>query len=306
MVEPVSAHVPYDYGVYEIGSVLGGGASGGPLLSTQNGLTTVVGVLSVGTSSSAVYAGLIASGNMSWLNAALASDDDLISGLLKMEFVGTAGNDNLVGNVLANSLWGAGGNDVLVGAGGNDALDGGPGLDSAVFTGLRSSYTVTVSGGMVVVTDLIAGRDGTDTLTSVERLRFADKSLALDTTGNAGTTALILGAVFGNAAVANQNYVGIGLRLLDGGMGLTELVQFALDERLGAGASHETVVTLLYTNVVGVAPGDSELGYYTGLLQDGQYSPTSLAIMAMRTAENSVNINLTGLALSGIEYTMVI
>ena len=86
-------------------------------------------------------------------------------------------------------------------------------------------------------------------------------------------------------------------------MGLTELVKFALDERLGTGASHETVVTLLYTNVVGVAPGDCELGYYTGLLQSGQYTPTSLAIMAMRSPENSVSINLTGLALSGIEYT---
>ena len=149
---------------------------------------------------------------------------------------------------------------MLVCAGGNDALVGGQGLDTAVCTGLRSDYTVTVSGGTVVATDLIAGRDGTDTLSSVERLRFADRSLALDATGNAGTVVLILGAVFGKAAVANRNYVGIGLRLLDGGMGLTELVKFALDERLGTGASHETVVTLLYTNVGEVAPGDCELG----------------------------------------------
>ena len=248
MVESVHADAVYGYGVYETGSVLGGGASGGPLLSTQNGQTFVVGALSGGTSNGAVYAGLHASGNWVWLNAALTSNDDLISGLLQTEFVGMAGNDNLVGNVLANSMWGNGGNDVLVGAGGNDALDGGPGLDTAVFTGLRSSYTVSVSGATVVVTDLTLGRDGTDTLTSVERLRFADKSLALDTSGNAGTTALILGAVFGKIAVSNQNYVGIGLRLLDGGMGLTELVQIALDERLGAGASNEAVVTLLYSN----------------------------------------------------------
>ena len=57
--------------------------------------------------------------------------------------------------------------------GGNDMLDGGPGLDSAVFTGLRSAYAVTVSGGLlVVVIDLLVGRDSTDTLTSVERLRL--------------------------------------------------------------------------------------------------------------------------------------
>ena len=172
-----------------------------------------------------------------------------------------------------------------------------------MFTGLRSAYTVTVSGSTVAVTDLIAGRDGTDTLSSVERLRFADKSLALDITGNAGTVGLILGAVFGKGAVANQDYVGTGLRLLDGGMGLTELVQFAQDARLGACASSESVVTSLCTNVVGVAPGAFELAYFTGLLQAGQYTPTSPAIMAMRSPENSVSINLTGMALSGIEYT---
>ena len=306
MVESVYADAVYGYGVYEIGSVLGGGASGGPLLSTLNGKTTVVGVLSGGTSNSAVYAGLHASGNWAWLNAALASNDDLIAGVLQTVFVGMAGDDNLIGNSLANTLRGGAGNDVLMGAGGDDTLDGGAGLDTAVFTGVRSAYTVAVSGGTVVVTDLIAGRDGRDTLTSVERLRFADKSLALDIPGNAGTTALILGAVFGKTAVANQNYVGIGLRLLDGGIGLTELVQIALDARLGTGASNEAVVVDLYTNVVGVAPGAFELAYYTGLIQSGQYTPAGLAVLATLTSENSVNINLTGLASSGLEYTTAI
>ena len=66
------------------------------------------------------------------------------------------------------------------------------------------------------------------------------------------------------------------------------------------------MVTLLYSNVVGVAPGAFELAYFTGLLQAGQYTPTSLAIMALCSPENTVNINLTGLALSGIEYTTAI
>ena len=171
---------------------------------------------------------------------------------------------------------------------------------------MRSTYAVTVSGGTAVVADLNAGGDGTDTLTSVERLRFADKSLALDITGHAGTTALILGAVFGKTTVANRDYVGTGLRLLDGGMALTELVQFALDARLGAGASNEAVVAALYANVVGVAPRAFELAYYTGLLQAGRYTPASLAVMATLTSENSVNINLTGLASSGVEYTTAI
>ena len=294
MVESVYADASSAYGVYEIGSVLGAGASGGPLLSTVIGQTYVVGALSGGTPTSAVYAGLHASGNWNWLSTALASNDDLIAGVLQTVFVGLASNDNLVGNVLANSLWGANGNDVL---------DGGAGLDTAVFIGARNAYAVTLLAGVAVVADLIGNRDVTDTLTSVERLRFADKSLALDTTGNAGTVALILVAVFGKGAVANQDYVGTGLRLPSGGMGLTGLVQFALDARLGAGATSEAVVTSLYSNVVGVAPVAFELAYFTGLIQAGQYTHASLAVMATLTPENSVSINLTGLALSGIEYS---
>ena len=145
------------------------------------------------------------------MSAALASNDDLIAGVLQTPFVGLAGNDNLVGNLLANTLRGGRGNDVLVGAGGNDMLDGGPGLDSAVFTGLRSAYDLTVSGGLVVVIDLLVGRDGTDTLTNVERLRFTDKSLELDTTSHADTAALNIGAMFGPAAVVHQDYVELDL-----------------------------------------------------------------------------------------------
>ena len=106
MVESVYADAVYGYGIYQIGSVLGGGASGGPLLSTQNGQTYVVGALSGGTPSSSFYAGLQASGNWAWLSAALASNDDLIAGVLQTAFVGLDANDNLVGNALTNSLWG--------------------------------------------------------------------------------------------------------------------------------------------------------------------------------------------------------
>lgn len=294
MAEAVHADVPDGYGMYVVGSVLGGGASGGPLLNTLNGQTYVVGALSGGTSFSAVYAGLQASGNWAWLNAALASNDDLIAGKVQVVFMGMAGNDQLLGNALANTLQGDAGNDVI---------DGGDGVDTAVFKGLRSSYALTLSQGTARVVDLVEGRDGTDVLAGVERLRFADKSLALDIAGPAGSVALMLGAVFGPDAVANRDYVATGLRLLDAGMALTELAQFALDTRLGTGASAEAVVADLYTHVVGVAPGAFELAWYTGLLQ---YTPASLVLMAMHAPENGVNIDLTGLASSGLEYTTAI
>jgi hypothetical protein len=141
------------------------------------------------------------------------------------------------------------------------------------------------------------------TLEQVERLQFTDHSLALDLDGHAGQVAKILGAVFGADAVHNTIYAGIGLQYSDGGMGYADLMQLALDARLGAGASHADVVTLLYTNVVGVAPSAPDLAGYVALLDDHSYTPGTLGVMAADTALNTTQIDLVGLAASGLVFT---
>jgi serralysin len=80
---------------------------------------------------------------------------------------GGSGNDTLTGNGAAN---------ILTGNGGNDTINGGGGDDIVVFSGNQADYTVTDnSGGSWTVRDLRGGSpDGTDTLTGVETLRFAD------------------------------------------------------------------------------------------------------------------------------------
>ena len=119
---------------------------------------------------------------------------------------GTAAADVLVGTALG---------DTLTGLGGNDNLDGGAGVDTAVYTSARSNYTVTRTATGFTVLDK-TGAEGTDTLVNMERLKFSDTKVALDIGGNAGSTAKILGAVFGRASLTNKDYVGIGLGLLDG------------------------------------------------------------------------------------------
>jgi len=101
---------------------------------------------------------------------------DVIDGLGgdDMIFAG-AGNDTLSGGDGNDVLNGGVGNDVLSGDAGNDTLVGGAGFDTAVFSGNRSSYTITRTG----VTTTVSGPDGTDTLTSVELLKFADRSISL-------------------------------------------------------------------------------------------------------------------------------
>ena len=88
---------------------------------------------------------------------------------------GTFGNDILTGNAADNLILGFDGNDTLTGGAGNDTLDGGAGFDRAVFSGNRSAYTLTalVGGGGIV-----AGPDGTDTLSNIEQLVFSDQTIA--------------------------------------------------------------------------------------------------------------------------------
>ena len=91
------------------------------------------------------------------------------------EITGGSAGDRLSGAGGDDSLFGAGGDDVLIGGAGNDALNGGGGQDTAQLSGLQADYTIESLGGdRYRVTDNTAGRDGIDTLTGVEQLRFAN------------------------------------------------------------------------------------------------------------------------------------
>jgi len=83
MAEQVYATASSRYGAFDVQSILGPGASGGPLLQTQaDGATYAVGVLSAGSvaGNHSTYAGLYGSGTWDWFTQALVSNDDLLSG----------------------------------------------------------------------------------------------------------------------------------------------------------------------------------------------------------------------------------
>ena len=129
--------------------------------------------------------------------------------------IGGSGNDQIRGNS---------GNNSLRGNGGNDQIDGGLGTDTVVFSGNRSQYTITWNGQIGTV----VGPDGTDTITNVEWLQFADTSIAAAPTGGlvvSGdiTNETISGTVFADAIAGlggNDVINGLGGNdILDGGFG---------------------------------------------------------------------------------------
>lgn len=233
------------------------------------------------------YADLV---TLQWKSPTSLSLVALLNDYAPVQLVGTANADNLSGGA---------GRDTLTGQGGNDTLDGGAGIDTAVYSGPRASYTIARLAGTSSVHAGSSG-EGQDTLINIERIRFSDGSVALDT--SAATTAKILGAVFGSASVGNQTYVGIGLQQLDAGMGYQRLVQLALDARLGASASHASVVKLLYANLMGGPPSSDELAFYQGLLDSGAHTASSLGMLAAETGFNAENIHLVGITAAGLDY----
>ena len=192
-------------------------------------------------------------------------------------------------------------NDTFKGQAGTDLFDGGLGTDTVVYSGPLEQYTVKKSGNSYIVSES-TGSDGTDYLTNIERLKFKNKSLAIDIDGNAGTTAKILGAVFGKESLSNKNYVGIGLNFLDAGWTYDNLAGLALD---AAGAkTNDQIVSLLWTNVIGTKPTSADKQPFITMLENGM-SAGALAQLAADTSFNATNINLIGLAQSGIEFIPV-
>jgi len=192
-------------------------------------------------------------------------------------------------------------NDTFTGQPGTDLIDGGLGTDTVVYSGPLVQYTVNKSGSRYIVSEP-TGSDGTDYLTNIERLKFKDKFIAIDLDGNAGTTAKILGAVFGKDSLSNKNYVGIGLNFLDTGWTYDNLAGLALD---AAGAkTNDQIVSLLWTNVIGTKPTAADKQPFIALLDNGM-SAGALAHLAADTSFNTTNINLVGLAQTGIEYIPV-
>lgn len=206
----------------------------------------------------------------------------------------------------ADRFVGSGGDDCFAGHGGNDRIEGGAGLDTAVYDGLRSGFTLTRGADGWQLTDLRGG-EGSDQVDGVERLRFSDLALALDLDGHAGTAARLLGTLFGPEAVARADWAGAALALLDQGVAASRLAELALGSAAFAeqAGSHGNAdfVRWVYRNVTGEAPTPAQEAQYVALLDDGRFTQAELALLASQTVQLAERIGLVGLADTGLAYT---
>jgi Ca2+-binding RTX toxin-like protein len=185
-------------------------------------------------------------------------------------FTGSDGTDLIGGGAGDDVIDGGAGSDYLGGEGGNDTINGGNGTDFATYGGVRSDYEVLrLANGSYRVTDLRANSpDGTDTLTSVEMIRFTGGGTVvvedlrdLQIVGTAGADTLSGG--FGNDFIRG----GDGNDTLNGGGGndvfedpVGDATQAAGDDTIDGGDGNDTIVDFKGVNVLRGGNGNDLLG----------------------------------------------
>ena len=162
-----------------------------------------------------------------------------------------------------------------------------------------SAYSVKkATGGWTV-----NGGFGEDTLLNVERLQFADKSIAQDINGNAGEAYRIYQAAFNRAPdLGGLGYwiygMDHGMSLLDVATGFINSAEFKT--LYGANPTTSEYVTRLYSNVLHRGPEQAGYDYWVNQLNSGQQTRNQVLANFSESPENQAQV--IGVIQNGIEY----
>jgi len=204
--------------------------------------------------------------------------------------------ENINGSLFADALTGDNGANVITGHIGDDIIDGGLGIDTSVYNAARSFYTIARPSGAITVTDSVPGRDGADTLTGIERLKFTDGVLAFDNqrTDDAGRGYLIYRAAFDRTP--DPEGLGYWIRELDRGQDFGSVVAasfIASPEFIslyGANLSNAAFLNQVYLNVLDRAPDQAGTDYWLnhagGVGLNGGYERSNLLASFAISDEN--------------------
>lgn len=190
-------------------------------------------------------------------------------------------DDQIYGSTGSDKLAGYDGNDVIYTRGGNDYVDGGRGIDTAVLSGNGSDYFLKSDNGFIFL-DKKNGTSDNDFI-NVERIRFDNGTLAVDTNGNAGQAYRIYQAAFDRTPDSGGlkywiDQMDRGASLTDVGFGFVQSQEFR--SVYGSNPSNYDFVSRLYQNVLDRQGEAGGMNYWTSQLDRGASKAYVLASFA--------------------------
>ncbi|MCB2076197.1 MAG: sulfatase-like hydrolase/transferase [Novosphingobium sp.] len=150
--------------------------------------------------------------------------NDRLEGYRNNDTIDGKGGDDLIGGGI--------GNDRLIGGPGNDEIWGGTGVDTVVFDGPRSDWTITFDQRVTYVTSKVDG--SVDTLRDITWLEFADVTVSVWTLPGVSLTAGATGEVLVGTNGKDTLTGGPGADFLDGLGGVDTMTGGAGDDEYGA------------------------------------------------------------------------
>lgn len=192
-----------------------------------------------------------------------------------------------------DTLLGADGNDVITGAGGNDNIDGGAGTDTAKYLASKQQVTITQQNDGSITVNATSTGEGVDTLNNIERIAFADGTLAFDFTGVAGQAYRIYKAAF--ARTPDNDGVKFWINSMDGGTSLIDVARgFVFSDEFksvyGATPTSLEIVQKLYQNVLGRDGETSGINFWTGEINSGSRSIEQVLAGFSESPENIAGV----------------
>ncbi|MQU58609.1 DUF4214 domain-containing protein [Pseudomonas helleri] len=174
-------------------------------------------------------------------------------------------------------------------------------LDVAHISGKGSDFKLSKTDSKLVA----LSTDGKQQLfyTSYERVKFDDKIFAFDVDGNAGQAYRLYKAAFDRTP--DKEGLGFWIGQLDKGTSIDSVAAgFVASQEFqtinGAAPSNLQLVTSLYQHILGRAPDQSGLDFWTAQMDNNALDKSHVLINFAESNENK--IALTGLVQNGIEY----
>ncbi len=194
--------------------------------------------------------------------------------------------------------------DTFTARAGDEVINGGGGTDTLEVSGEQSEYTLTLSTDGIILTDR-AGRDGTDTLVSIERLDF-------QTPSNASGTVLPLDQFDGVTDLSEDDFTqivelyiayfnrapdAVGLAFWGNafadGLSMEEMAALFIDQEetrdmYASDLSNEDFATQVYTNVLGRVPDAEGFDFWVGVLDSGAVGRDTFILSVLEGARADV------------------